>query len=78
MRRRKKEGRQQMPVFQKPDATAVSTDDASAVSAPTLLNDQPRTLRFLDIEAGCGAACFESLVGQGDAAEHLSSSDCCI
>lgn len=41
---RGKEGYQQMPLFQKPDAAAVSTDDASTVSAPTLLDDQLRTL----------------------------------
>lgn len=61
-----------------PDATAVSTDDASAVSAPTQLDDQLRTLWFLDIEAGCGAARSGLPVGQEAAAEHLKSSECCI
>lgn len=47
-----RKGVSRCPCF-KPDAAAVSTDDASAASAPTRLDDQPRTLRFLDIEAGC-------------------------
>lgn len=56
-----------------PDAAAVTTDDASARSAATSLNDQLRTLRFLDIQVGCGAACFRSPAGPGAAAERLGS-----
>lgn len=60
------------------DAAAVSTDDASAVSASTQLDDQLRTLWFLDIKARCGAACSEFPMGHEAAAEHLKSGYCCI
>lgn len=61
-----------------PDAAAVSTDDASAVSAPTQLDDQLRMLWFLDFQAECGTACFTFPVEREAAAEHLRASDCCI
>lgn len=57
----------------RPDAAAVSTDDASTVSASTQLDDQLRTLWFLDIQAGSGGP-----RGSRTAAEHLNSGGCRI